>query len=135
MPNSAPMAEGTAVFFVFACTGAALFFSVRRSLVVPVFNRQALIGRYISVGILSFVWWFVVIVLATIVGNASGKNTDLLIMPVLLIVSIFGVIQGRRMTLPGRPPMSQRERTATVVLWTCATVMTLGACAELAGSS
>jgi hypothetical protein len=129
------MGEGMAVFLVFSCTVAAWVFSVRRSLIVPVRSRQSLIGRAINISLLGFVWSFAIILLATIVGSAAGSKIDLLMMPFLLIVSVVGVILGRRMTVPGRPPVSQRERTVAVVLWTCAIATTLTACAELAGNS
>jgi hypothetical protein len=133
--GSAPMGEGAAFFFVFVATAVAWAFAVRRSLVVPVAGQYGLAGRAMSIGFLALAWCFITVVLAAVFGQASGKNIDWLITMVLVVVSVIAEIQGRRVTLPTRPPRTQRERMVAALLWAGAGAMTLAACAELAGTS
>jgi hypothetical protein len=134
-PKTAPMSEGLAVFCVFTCTVAGWILAVRRSLVVPVRSQQALYGRAINIGVLGAGWWLLTVILAAILGMASGKNVDILMMPVLLVVSVVAIVRGRRIAVPERLPLSQRERTLLTLLWTGGVAVTLGACVELAGTS
>ena len=137
VPGSAPLGEGAAVLGVFACTGAAFYFAVRRSLVVPVRSYHQLVGRAITIAIMSFGFWFLTVVFATVFGQSSRTNLDGVITSFLLLVSGFAVVFGRRITLSERQPfsqLSQRERAVTAVLWTGAVAMTLGACAEVVGT-
>lgn len=135
LPGGAPLGEGTAVFFVFVASVVAWVLAVRRSLVVSVRGQQGIAGRAIRIGVLAWAWWLVTVVLASLFGQASGKNLDGPITGLLVLLSAFAVVQGRRLTLPERPPLTQRERVIARLLWAGAAAMTLAACVELAAGS
>ncbi len=133
--GGAPLAPGVAVTVVTATTLAAWFFVVRRSQAMPVQGVRGPVGRFIVVGFVAFALWAAIVVVATVVGRASGANVDALMGGALLVISVVAVVMGDRMLGRTRLPSTSGRRALVLAAWFCVGMITLGACVELVAES
>jgi hypothetical protein len=129
--GDAPLGQGVAVVLVAAATVGAWIFTVRRSLAVVAPIARGPVGRFAIVGLVAFALWVAVMILASIVGYASGSNVDMIMATVLLVVAVVAVVKGDAML--HRPSQAKRSAPRFVVLaaWLGAGIVTLASCVEL----
>jgi hypothetical protein len=118
--GSAPLAQGTAVTLVTTMTIAAWAVAVRRSR--PTSDPM---GRSPVASVM----------VASLVGKASGANVDALVAVALLVVSVVAVTAGDRMLGRTRLPASAGARALVLLAWFGVGLVTLGACVELVAES
>ncbi len=68
---------------------------------------------------------------ATVAGNTSSRNHDVLIALVLVALSTAAAIAGPRLTSPTRPERTHRQRLLLVFFWIACVILTLVAGADL----
>lgn len=91
--------EGLAAMLVVGAGIAAWVYALRRMMASrPARTNAHAVGRAVAVAALSFVMWFLVMIAATIVGEASRKNLDGKITVALLLLAAAAAFGGRRMT-------------------------------------
>jgi hypothetical protein len=128
-----PLGPKTATLLVFLTTIAALITSVRRSRVVaPPRNAWHLGWRGVGIAVLAFFLFLVTIVAATVVGNTSLHNHDMLIALVLVVLSTLAAFAGARLTSPAPPDRTHPQRVVLVLVWVAGVIVTLVAGADLA---
>ncbi len=130
--TGAPLGQGAAVALVLLATLAAWITSVRRSrIVMPPLRTINLVGRGIGIAALALVLFLLCLFAATVAGNTSSRNHDVLIALVLVALSAASAIGGPRLTSPTRPERTHGQRFALVVLWITCVLLTLVAGADL----
>jgi hypothetical protein len=127
-----PMRPQIAALAVLVLTFMAWFAAVRRSsLAAPPRSRGRLVGRAIGIPALAFASFFTTLVAATVVGNESSRDHDVLIAFVLVCISGLAAVCGPRFTSPVRPVRSHPMRFAVAVTWIAGLLATLVAGADL----
>jgi hypothetical protein len=126
--GGAPLREGIAFELVALAVLVAWFLAVRRSRSVPMHGTRGVIMRSALVGLVAFALWGLIVVLATLMGNASAKNVDGIVMACLRIVAGVAAFAGHRLTRHPRPVATRARRTAIVFAWMGVAMLTLWAC-------
>jgi hypothetical protein len=134
--TGAPLSQGVAVTFVLLTTNASWLFCIRRSCVVaPPLRSSALVGRAVAIAALAIVFFFASIFAATMVGQLSSNNHDLLIAFGLVTASTLAATAGPRLTSPLRPELTHRQRFLLVVAWMAGALLTVVAGVDLAANA
>jgi len=129
--GGAPLAQGVAFALVAGATVAAWVVGVRRSRTVAIPELRGPVAHYAIVLLAALTLFISVVLLATIVGKASGPRLDALIAAVLLIASALAVLEGDRMLGRTGLPRSSARRMLVLATWLGIGMVTLGACVEL----
>jgi phosphoglycerol transferase MdoB-like AlkP superfamily enzyme len=131
MSGIAPLGEGVATLLVALATVTALFRAVRRSRSVPTKGPGGLVLRTVAVGLLAFVLWVLLMIVAIAVGAVSATNVDAFMMAGLLVVAAFAARSGHRLTGAQSPANLRALSFPVVAFWLCVAAVTLAACAEI----
>ena len=130
--SGVPISQGSALFMVFAATVTAWVVALRRSrAALPATTLGRFIWRGIGISALSFLFFFVTLIGATMFGQSTHGH-DFLIAFVLVSLALTGIVMGPRLTLPIRPQRTQGARFIVISMWIVGVILTFVAGAELA---
>jgi hypothetical protein len=127
-----PMSPQTAALAVLLLTFVSWLVAFRRSrIAAPPRARSRLVGRAIGIPALACACFLTTIIAATIVGNESSRDHDVLIAFVLVCLSGLAALAGPRLTSPMPSGRSHQVRFAYVATWIAGVLVTLVAGASL----
>jgi hypothetical protein len=127
------VSEGLAAMFVLAAGIGTWVVSLRRMIAAsPTRGIGYNFARSVAAAFLAFLTWCVVTVAATIMGEASRKNADGKITVLLLVLAGASIFGGRWLAGVRGSAGTSRARSARLVGWIGAAVLTLVALIEVA---